>query len=145
MDTYSKTWLEFVFPLYILTLVIAIIIGSRWSSKLAWLCKRNAVPVLATLILLSYTKCLSTILIIFSSTRLSVENSTLDNPELWLADSNDFISKGQTCLPFYCRDINYRSFYHSIYMPYVTFSMFAGTFRVEIVLLDQQIKAICGC
>ena len=88
MDTCAKTWLEFVFPSYVLTLVGAIIIGSRWSSKLAWLCKRNAVPVLATLILLSYTRFLSTVLTIFSSTQLLLVNATHDNPTLWLADSN---------------------------------------------------------
>lgn len=95
MDTYSKTWLEFVFSLYILTLVVAIIIGSRWSSLLARLCKRNAVPVLATLILLSYTKCLSNILTIFTYVQLSVENSTYDNPALWLADSNVLFLRGR--------------------------------------------------
>ena len=32
MDMYAKTWLELLFPLYILALVGAIIIESRWSS-----------------------------------------------------------------------------------------------------------------
>ena len=74
MSTYAKTWLELLFPLYILALVGAIIIGSRWSSKLAWLCKRNAVPVLATLILLSYTKFFQATIIILLPTKLDTGN-----------------------------------------------------------------------
>ena len=49
-------WLQFVFPLYVWLLVIAIIVGCRYSGRLSRLCGRNAVPVLATLILMSYTK-----------------------------------------------------------------------------------------
>ena len=56
LDGYMKTWLQFVFPLYLWALVIAIIIGCRYSGRLSRLCGRNAVPVLATLILTSYTK-----------------------------------------------------------------------------------------
>ena len=66
--------------------------GSRWSTKLAWLCKRNAVPVLATLILLSYTKFLNTILKIFTYTTLEHESLgyIYDTQKLWLADGNVF-------------------------------------------------------
>ena len=56
LDGYVKTWLQFVFPLYVWVLVIVIIVGCRYSSRLCHLCGRNAVPVLATLILMSYTK-----------------------------------------------------------------------------------------
>ena len=56
LDGYVKTWLQFVFPLYVWVLVIVIIVGCRYSSRLSRLCGRNALPVLATLILMSYTK-----------------------------------------------------------------------------------------
>ena len=56
LDGYVKTWLQFVFPLYVWFLVIVIILGCRYSGRLSRLCGRNAVPVLATLILMSYTK-----------------------------------------------------------------------------------------
>ena len=102
MDTYAKTWLQFLFPLYILTLVGAIIIGSRWSSKLAWLSKHNAVPVLATLILLSYTKIFQTTITIFSFTKLDTTgssnsctiNSSEHNPPVWLPDGNILYVQG---------------------------------------------------
>ena len=56
LDGYVKTWLQFVFPLYVWFLVIVIIVGCRYSGRLCRICGRNAVPVLATLILISYTK-----------------------------------------------------------------------------------------
>ena len=56
LDGYVKTWLQFVFPLYVWFLVIVIILGCRYSGRLSRLCGHNAVPVLATLILMSYTK-----------------------------------------------------------------------------------------
>ena len=56
LDGYVKTWLQFVFPLYVWFLVVVIIVGCRYSGRLSRLCGRNAVPVLTTLILMSYTK-----------------------------------------------------------------------------------------
>ena len=56
LDGYVKTWLQFVFPLYVWFLIIVIILGCRYSGRLSRLCGSNAVPVLATLILMSYTK-----------------------------------------------------------------------------------------
>ena len=98
MDTYAKTWLELLFPVYILALVGAIIIGSRWSSKLAWLSKRNAVPVLATLVLLSYSNNLCKI---FTSTELDIQgNSSDDNPPVWLDDGNILHAQRKHVFPF---------------------------------------------
>ena len=56
MDGYVKTWLQFVFPLYVWLLVVVVIVACRYSGRLSRLCGRNAVPVLATLVLVSYTK-----------------------------------------------------------------------------------------
>ena len=61
LDGYWKTWLQFLFPLYIWLLIIIIIIGCRYSFRLSRLCGNNAVPVLATLILMSYSKVLRTV------------------------------------------------------------------------------------
>ena len=90
MSTYAKTWLELLFPVYILVLVGAIILGSRWSSTLAWLSKHNAIPVLATLVLLSYTQCFQNVTTIFSSAQLYTSNSLCINStvRVWLADGN---------------------------------------------------------
>ena len=58
LDGYWKTWLQFAFPLYIWLLIIIIIILSHYSGKVTRLCGNNSVPVLATLVFMSYTKLL---------------------------------------------------------------------------------------
>ena len=62
MDEYSKTWLQFIFPLYVWSLVVLIIIASEYSSKISRLFGSNPVAVLATLFLLSYGKLLRTVI-----------------------------------------------------------------------------------
>ena len=61
LDSYWKVMLQFVFPIYLWFLVIVIIIACRYSFKVSRLCGHNTVPVLATLILMSYTKLLHTV------------------------------------------------------------------------------------
>ena len=61
MDSCSKAWLQFVFPAYIWIIVIFIIISLRYSSKVVRLVGRQIIPVLATMILLSYTKLIRTV------------------------------------------------------------------------------------
>ena len=92
MDTYSKTWLQFLFPIFIFVLIGSIIIFGKFSSKVSQIFKTNAVPVLATLLLFSYSKLLRTVIAIFSSTTLTLENSTL---LVWLYDSNIVFLKGK--------------------------------------------------
>ena len=70
LTTYVKTWLQFVFPLYILAMVGAIIVASTYSSRVTQLFGTNAVPVLSTLVLLSYTKILRILIAAFSFTTL---------------------------------------------------------------------------
>ena len=52
MDAYTKTWLQFVFPVYIWLLVGLVILVSRFSRRFAKLLGDSPVAVLATLILL---------------------------------------------------------------------------------------------
>ena len=90
MDAYSKTWLQFLFPLYIWLIVVAIIYISRHSSKFSRLLGNNAVQVLATLFLLSYTKLLRLIITIFSSTTIIYPDHYIKR--VWLYDGNvDFL------------------------------------------------------
>ncbi len=48
LDAYGKMWLQFVFPAYIWTLVVLMIVGSYYSTLLGRLLGRNPVAVLAT-------------------------------------------------------------------------------------------------
>ena len=95
MNTIVKTWLQFVFPVYILLLVGAFVLTSRWSSLLTRLCRRNAVAVLATLILLSYTKILETVITVLVFTEIDAGNSTANNPPVWLADGTVLYAQGE--------------------------------------------------
>ena len=61
LTAFWKTWLQFLFPLYIWLIAGVIIIACRHSSRLTCLIGGRAVPLLATLFLLSYTKLLRTL------------------------------------------------------------------------------------
>ena len=86
LTTYIKTCLQFLFPLYILTLVGVIIIASKYSIRLTELFGSNAVSVLATLVLLSYAKILRILITVFSFTTLT--GSQGYHSVVWLADGN---------------------------------------------------------
>ena len=84
MDSYTKAWLDFAFPLHLWLLagVFIFIAGGRCS----WIVRRNAVKVLATFILLSYTRLLSAVA---GSLQVSVLQLETGGFELrWLIDGN---------------------------------------------------------
>ena len=88
MDDYAKMWLQLVFPLYLISIAMALIITSRYSTTIQRLTARRALPVLATLFLLSYTKTLHTVsnvLFFYTSiTHLPSKYTTL----VWSVDPN---------------------------------------------------------
>ena len=87
MDAYARTWLQFVFPLYVWMLVGLVILVSRYSQKITRILgKRHPVPVLATLFLLSYAKFLRTIITAFSVTFLDYPDGS--SKAVWLYDGN---------------------------------------------------------
>ena len=66
----GKTWLQFVFPLYIWSIAGLIIILAKHSDRVAKVMGNNSVPVLATRFLLSYAKLFRTIITSLSFTML---------------------------------------------------------------------------
>ena len=83
LDGYIKTWLQFVFPLYIWILAGIIVLLSRYTTLIS---ANNSVPVLATMFLLSYNKLLRTIITASSFVILEVPgNSSL---AAWKFDAN---------------------------------------------------------
>ena len=86
LDAYVKTWLQYIFPLYIWSLVGLIIIVSDYSSTTARLFGSNPVAVLATLFLLSYAKLLRTIIAALFFTFLDYPNEV--QVAVWLHDGN---------------------------------------------------------
>ena len=85
MDAYARTWLQFVFPLYIWIVIGLIILLSNFSQRIAKVFGTNPVSVLATLFLLSYTKVLRTIITAVSLTFLEYPDQ---NKAVWLHDAN---------------------------------------------------------
>ena len=88
MDDCAKMWLQLAFPLYLIFIAALIIITSRYSTTIQRLTARRALPVLATLFLLSYTKILrivSSVLFFYSTiTHLPSKHTTL----VWSVDAN---------------------------------------------------------
>ena len=85
-NAYAKTWLQFMFPLYICFIVAVIIIITKYSLRASKLLGSNCVQVLATLFLLSYSKLLRNIITVFSSTVLVYPNQF--PRRVWLYDGN---------------------------------------------------------
>ena len=87
LDTYAKTWLQLVFPLYIISLVVIVIIVSEYSPRFAGLIgKKDPISALATLILLSYAKLLSITITALSSADLDYPDGHQET--VWLPDGN---------------------------------------------------------
>ena len=83
MDSYIKAWLDFSFPLYLWFLTgVFIFLGGKCS----WIVRHNAVKVLATLILLSYTRLLSTIAAAMQVAHVQLESGGTE--VRWLIDGN---------------------------------------------------------
>ena len=86
-----KTGLQFVFPVYLWAIVIAIIIASRYSMKIAKWTARSSVPVLATLIHLSFSKLLNTVvnILTYSTIKVGTPDSTMiQKSTVWYFDGN---------------------------------------------------------
>ena len=67
----GKTWLQFLFPAYIWAIAGIMIITAKYSKILTKVYGNRAVPLLATLFLLSYMKLLRTVVTIFLFTYIS--------------------------------------------------------------------------
>ena len=85
MNVYTQTWLQFVFPAYLWGIVVLVILVSNYSHRFARILGNNPVSVLATLILLSYTKILRTLIAAINFTHLEYPTR---NSTVWLHDAN---------------------------------------------------------
>ena len=99
LDVYTKTFLQFLLPVYIWVLVAVIIVSSHYSTTMARLSERNAVPVLATLFLLSYVKIIRAIIVTFSFTLMYRENNS--SLVAWFYDGKIQFLRGKHLILFY--------------------------------------------
>ena len=88
MDDYAKMWLQLAFPFYLIFIATSLIITSRYSTTIHKLTVRRALPVLATLFLLSYTK-----IILITSRVLFFYSTIIQLPSkrtslVWSVDGN---------------------------------------------------------
>ncbi len=88
MDTYSKSWLQFVFPFYIWLLILLIIALSKLSARLSQLLGSHVMPVLATLFLLSYIKLMRSIVFVLGAQKVTIacDDGGMEDQIRWLAD-----------------------------------------------------------
>ena len=86
MTAYAKVWLQFVFPLYIWFIIATIIVLCRYSTWLSNKIGGNVVQVLATLILLSFTKIFRTFAPALYWIHLSLKNNRITTK--WYIDGN---------------------------------------------------------
>ena len=100
MDTYAKTWLQFVFPVYVLVLllIITVLLQNKRYSALSKIIYRNndrsshepgiphPVYVTATFFILAYGKIVRTIIVSLSYTTLEYPNNKTET--VWLYDGN---------------------------------------------------------
>ena len=84
LDAYSYAWLQFAFPFYLWILTILIIICSKYATFVGKLLGSNPVAMLATIILLSYTKLLQVCIGILSYETVMYSNGT--SIKLWKLD-----------------------------------------------------------
>ena len=98
LDEYTITWLQFLFPLYIWLIAAAMIVSSHHSTRISKLIGNNAVQVLATLFLISYTKLLQLIIEVFSFATLTYPDGY--KKTVWLIDGNVEFLKGKHILLF---------------------------------------------
>ena len=86
MTPTHKVWWQFAFPFYIWIIIVIIIIACRYSKRIASLVSSNAVPVLATLFLLSYVKIIRTYIL---ALKVSIIGCGTDREKMvWAVDGN---------------------------------------------------------
>ena len=93
LDAYTEIWLQFCFPIYIWLLAAIMIIINHYSDKLSKLGGKNAIKVLATLLLLSYSKFLWLFVTIVSYTTITYPDGY--TKFVWLYDGNTDYLRGK--------------------------------------------------
>ena len=100
MTTTAKVGFQFMFPVYIWSIVIGMIIISNYSVRISNLIAKSSVQVLATLLYLSYSKLLRTVIDVLTYSTLhsityDLDNSyTISEQTVWYYNGEDHYSHG---------------------------------------------------
>ena len=125
MDAYVKTWMQYVFPLYLWALVGVIIISSHYSGMVARMFGRNPIAVLATLFLLSYAKLLRTVIAVLSYTTLEYPNNS--QIAVWLYDGKIRYLSGKH-IPLFTAAVECLIF---LFLPYTMLLIFSQCLQAK--------------
>ena len=100
MTTAYKVGFQFLFPVYLWSIVVMLILLSKWSIRLSELVSKSSVQVLVTLFYLSFSKLLSAVIVIFSSSTISVIQGTGNYTSrlVWYYDGHDYGSSTHAIL-----------------------------------------------
>lgn len=94
MDQFDKTVLLYFHPIYIWTIVFCIILASHFSAKIARCTGNSSIPVLVTLVHISFFKVLQTTMTIFSGEDVYLED-TNKPVYVWYHDGSQQFGKGK--------------------------------------------------
>ena len=84
MKEIEKSWLQLVFPIYLLALVVLVVIVSRYSMRVSSLVYSRAVPVLVTIVHLSFSRLFLAVVDAFSVGQIYKANDKVEH--VWLRD-----------------------------------------------------------
>ena len=92
MTMAGKVGFQFLFPVYLWGIVVILILLSRCSIRLSELVSKSSVQVLVSLFYLSFSKLLSTVIVVFSSTTISVIKGPGNHTFrlVWYYDGHDY-------------------------------------------------------
>ena len=88
MDDYAKMWLQLAFPVYLMLIAALLIATSRYSITVQRVSAHRALPILATLFLLSYTKILRTVSSVLFSYSTITHLPSSDKTLVWSVNAN---------------------------------------------------------
>ena len=89
MDIYTYSWFQFLFPFYVWFLVGCIIMVCRYSQSIAQRLGQNPVAVLATLLLMSYSKILSAVIVPLTLTYLTYYSTSNETQSIvWMYNAS---------------------------------------------------------
>ena len=91
MNIYTYSWLQFIFPFYVWFLVGCIIVACHYSQSVAKQLGKNPVAVLATLLLMFYSKILSAVIVPLTWTYLTYYTASESNETqsiVWMYDAS---------------------------------------------------------
>ena len=130
MTTAGKVGFQFLFPVYLWSIVVVLILLSKCSVRLSELISKSSVQVLVTLFYLSFSKLLSTVIVIFSSSTITVIKGpgNYTSRLVWYYDGHDYGSSTHVIL--LALAVAFTVLFLFPYALLVTFSSFLLRFRI---------------